>query len=45
VPAGRGLHHAFTRYPPELDLAGRAKAFVDRAGNILRRRFGEQPFW
>jgi hypothetical protein len=40
-----GLHHAFTRYQqPELDLAGRAKAFVDRAGNILRRRLGEQVF-
>lgn len=40
-----GLHHAFTRYhQPELDLAGHAKAFVDRTGNILRRRFGEQVF-
>ena len=40
-----GLHHAFARYhQPELDLAGHAKAFVDRAGNILRRRFGEQVF-
>lgn len=49
-----GAHHAFTRYhQPELDLAGRATAFMDRMGNILRRRFGERvflallhrPFW
>jgi hypothetical protein len=26
------------------DLSGHAKAIVDRAGNILRRRFGEQVF-
>jgi hypothetical protein len=40
-----GVHHAFTRYQqPELDAAGRATAFMDRAGNILRRRFGERVF-
>jgi hypothetical protein len=40
-----GNHHAFTRYEqPELDLRGRATAFMDRAGNILRRRFGERVF-
>jgi hypothetical protein len=40
-----GLHHAFTRYQqPELDRAGRARAFMDRAGNILRRRLGEGVF-
>jgi len=51
VAAGRrvlvycGIHHAFTRYhQPELDLAGHATAFMDRAGNILRRRFGERVF-
>jgi hypothetical protein len=51
VAAGRrvlvycGMHHAFTRYhQPELDLAGHATAFLDRAGNILRRRFGERVF-
>jgi len=51
VAAGRrvlvycGMHHAFTRYnQPELDLKGRATAFVDRTGNILRRRFGESVF-
>ena len=51
VAAGRrvlvycGAHHAFTRYyQPELDLAGRATSFMDRAGNLLRRRFGERVF-
>jgi hypothetical protein len=51
VAAGRhvlvycGIHHAFTRYhQPELDLAGQARSFMDRAGNILRRRFGERVF-
>jgi hypothetical protein len=40
-----GVHHAFTRYyQPELDLSGRAHGFIDRAGNILRRRFGERVF-
>lgn len=40
-----GIHHAFTRYQqPELDLAGRARSFLDRAGNILRRRLGERVF-
>jgi len=51
VAAGRhvlvycGLHHAFTRYhQPELDLEGHATAFFNRAGNILRRRFGGRVF-
>jgi hypothetical protein len=51
VAAGRrvlvycGIHHAYTRYyQPELDLAGRARSFFDRTGNILRRRFGENVF-
>jgi hypothetical protein len=40
-----GMHHAFTRYyQPELDLDGQARAFMDRAGNILRRRFGQRVF-
>jgi hypothetical protein len=40
-----GVHHAFTRYhQPELDLAGRARAFMDRTGNALRRRFGQRVF-
>ncbi len=51
VTAGRrvlvycGIHHAYTRYhQPELDLAGHATSFIDRTGNILRRRFGERVF-
>lgn len=49
-----GLHHAFTRYhqPAVLDN-GRADEFMDRAGNMLARRLGEEvflivlhrPFW
>jgi hypothetical protein len=40
-----GIHHAFTRYhQPELDLAGFARSFMDRMGNILRRRLGERVF-
>lgn len=40
-----GIHHGFTRYhQPELDLQGRARAFIDRMGNILRRRYGEGVF-
>jgi hypothetical protein len=40
-----GLHHAFTRYyQAELDLKGRAMAFMDRMGNILSRRYGEKTF-
>jgi hypothetical protein len=40
-----GQHHAFTRYlQPELDDTGHARAFFDRTGNILRRRFGESVF-
>jgi hypothetical protein len=40
-----GLHHAFTRYyQAELNNAGNATAYMDRMGNILSRRFGEQVF-
>lgn len=40
-----GMHHAFTRYyQAELSLAGTATAYMDRMGNILFRRFGEQVF-
>lgn len=40
-----GMHHAFTRYyQAELDLKGRASAYMDRMGNILSRRFGEKVF-
>jgi hypothetical protein len=40
-----GLHHAFTHYhQPELDLSGRARGFMDRAGNILRRELGVRVF-
>ena len=40
-----GIHHAFTRYhQPELDLDGRARSFMDRSGNILRRKLGERVF-
>jgi hypothetical protein len=40
-----GIHHGFTRYhQPELDLKGFARAFMDRMGNVLRRRFGERVF-
>jgi uncharacterized protein YciI len=51
IEAGRrvlvycGIQRAFTRYhQPELDLSGKARAFMDRMGNILRRRFGERVF-
>ena len=40
-----GMHHAFTRYhQAELDLGGRATAYMDRMGNILWRRLGERVF-
>lgn len=40
-----GLNHAFTRfYQPEFPRARRVEAFMDRAGNILWRRFGEDAF-
>lgn len=40
-----GMHHAFTRYyQAELDNAGRASGYMDRMGNLLSRRFGEQVF-
>jgi hypothetical protein len=40
-----GMHHAFTRYyQAELNNAGRASGYMDRLGNILSRRFGEQVF-
>ncbi len=40
-----GHHHAFTRYEqPELDLKGYARAFMERMGNLLHRRYGERVF-
>nr|ART41054.1 L365 [uncultured bacterium] len=40
-----GMHHAFTRYyQAELDKDARARAYMDRMGNILSRRLGEQVF-
>ncbi len=40
-----GMHHAFTRYyQAELDKDARASAYMDRMGNILSRRLGEQVF-
>jgi hypothetical protein len=40
-----GMHHAFTRYyQAELSLTGEAMAYMDRMGNILTRRLGEQVF-
>ncbi|HKO41814.1 MAG TPA: hypothetical protein VJU84_00880 [Pyrinomonadaceae bacterium] len=40
-----GHHHAFTRYyQAELNKDGSARAYMDRTGNILSRRFGEQVF-
>lgn len=40
-----GMHHAFTRYyQAELSNDGKARAYMDRMGNILSRRFGEQVF-
>ena len=40
-----GMHHAFTRYyQAELNKDARASAYMDRMGNILSRRLGEQVF-
>jgi len=40
-----GMHHAFTRYyQAELSYSGVATAYMDRMGNMLMRRFGEQVF-
>lgn len=40
-----GMHHAFTRYlQPERRIRGRATEFMDRFGNILWRRHGENVF-
>jgi hypothetical protein len=40
-----GMHHAFTRYyQAELDKDAKARAYMDRMGNILSRRLGEQVF-
>src|SRR5687768_4375930 len=40
-----GHHHAFTRYyQAELNKDGSARGYMDRTGNILSRRFGEQVF-
>lgn len=40
-----GLNHVFTRYyQPELPRATRVEAFMDRAGNILWRKFGQEVF-
>ncbi len=40
-----GLHHAFTRYyQAELSMAGKAQGYMDRTGNILSRRYGEDVF-
>lgn len=40
-----GLNHGFTRYQqPEMPRGARVEAFMDRMGNLLRRRFGEEVF-
>jgi len=40
-----GLHHAFTRYyQAELSVTGKARGYMDRMGNILSRRYGEDVF-
>lgn len=40
-----GLHHAFTRYyQAELSTSGKALGYMDRTGNILSRRYGEDVF-
>jgi hypothetical protein len=40
-----GMHHAFTRYyQAELSRTGTVMAYMDRMGNILSRRLGEQVF-
>ena len=51
IAAGRkvlvycGMHHAFTRYlQVERRIDGRVTEFMDRMGNVLWRRYGEQVF-
>lgn len=40
-----GINHGFTRYQqPEMPRTTRVEAFMDRMGNMLRRRFGEEVF-
>jgi hypothetical protein len=40
-----GLHHGFTRFEqPEVRDDGFTHRFMDRMGNLLRRRFGEDAF-
>ena len=40
-----GLNHGWTAYhQPEMPRAGRVEAFLDRMGNRLRRRLGEEAF-
>lgn len=40
-----GQNHTFTRYhQPELPRGHRVEAFMDRTGNILWRRFGQDAF-
>jgi hypothetical protein len=40
-----GMHHAFTRYQQiERIIDGRATQFMERMGNILWRRYGENVF-
>lgn len=40
-----GMHHAFTRYlQVERSAKGRVTEFMDRFGNILWRRFGQEVF-
>lgn len=40
-----GVNHGFTRYlQPEMPRGRRVEAFMDRMGNMLRRRFGEEAF-
>ncbi|MBI4911991.1 MAG: ChaN family lipoprotein [Acidobacteria bacterium] len=40
-----GINHGFTRFQqPEMPRGNRVEAFMDRMGNMLRRRLGEQVF-
>jgi len=40
-----GLHHGFTRYTqPEVRDDGTVDAFMDRMGNMLRRKHGQEVF-
>ena len=40
-----GMHHAFTKYQQvQRTIGGRATQFMDRAGNILWRQYGESVF-